>query len=251
MNSGFFIKYQKILLFASSAAVLCIIWEIIGQASLLNPLFFAWPSTILQSLYKIVTSPDFFDHISVSLFELAVGYVFAGAIALPIGIIMGRSRTVENLLDPYISAFNAVPRIALMPLVIMIFGIGLSSKMFLVFLGSLFPILINTYQGVKNIDPLMVDMAKTFGTNKLSMVVEVFIPSIMPYLLAGFRIGLSLAFIMVVVGEFFAATHGVGFMIAYEAGRYNVSGILAWVLIISGLTIFLTEIIKYFEKKRW
>jgi len=94
-------------------------------------------------------------------------------------------------------------------------------------------------------------MAKTFGTNKLSMVVEVFIPSIMPYLLAGFRIGLSLAFIMVVVGEFFAATHGVGFMIAYEAGRYNVSGILAWVLIISGLTIFLTEIIKYFEKKRW
>lgn len=251
LNSDFFAKYQKILLFASSLVVICIIWEIIGQAGLLNPLFFAWPSTISKALYKIVTSPDFFGHISVSLSELTVGYAFAGAIALPIGIIMGRSKIVENLLDPYISALNAVPRIALMPLVIMIFGIGLSSKMFLVFLGSFFPILINTFHGVKNIDPLMVDMAKTFGTKKLSMVGEVFIPSIMPYLLAGFRIGLSLAFIMVVVGEFFAATQGVGFMIAYEAGRYNASGILAWVLIISGLTIFLTEIIKYFEKKRW
>ena len=251
LNSGFFTKYQKILLFASSATILCIIWEIIGQAGLLNPLFFAWPSTISQSLYKIVTSPDFFDHLSTSLFELIVGYTAAGIIAIPLGILMGRSKIVENLLDPYISALNAVPRIALMPLVIMIFGIGLSSKMFLVFLGSFFPILINTFQGVKNIDPLMVDMARTFGAKKLSMVVEVFIPSIMPYLLAGFRIGLSLAFIMVVVGEFFAATQGVGFMIAYEAGRYNVSGILAWVLIISGLTIFLTEIIRYFEKKRW
>lgn len=251
LNSAFFTNHQKILLFASSAVVICIIWEIMGQAGLLNPLFFAWPSTIAKAFYKIVTAPDFFGHISVSLFELFVGYTTAGIIAIPVGIIMGRSRIVENLLDPYISALNAVPRIALMPLVIMIFGIGLSSKMFLVFLGSFFPILINTFHGVKNIDPLMVDMAKTFGAKKLSMVGEVFVPSIMPYLLAGFRIGLSLAFIMVVVGEFFAATQGVGFMIAYEAGRYNASGILAWVLIISGLTIFLTEIIRYFEKKRW
>jgi len=251
LTSGFLVRYQKILLFIASLVVICLIWEIIGQAGLLNPLFFAWPSTILRSLYVIVTDPDFFGHMSVSLFELSVGYALAGIIAIPIGIIMGRSRMVENLLDPYISALNAVPRVALMPLVIMIFGIGLSSKMFLVFLGSFFPILINTFHGVKNIDPLMVDMAKTFGAKKLPMVLEVLVPSIMPYLLAGFRIGLSLAFIMVVVGEFFAATQGVGYMIAYEAGRYNASGVLAWVLIISGMTIFLTEILRYFEKKKW
>ena len=249
--TDFFAKYQKILLFAVSATVIGTIWEIIGQVGLLNPLFFAWPSTILNALYEIIADPHFFSHLSVSLFELVVGYTIAGSIAVPVGILMGRSRIIENLLDPYISALNAVPRIALMPLVILIFGIGLSSKIFLVFLGSFFPILINTFQGVKNINPLMVDMARTFGTKKPAMVLEVYFPSIMPFMLAGFRIGLSLGFIMVVVGEFFAATQGVGYMIAYEAGMYNTSAVLAWVLIISGLTIFLTELVKYFERKRW
>lgn len=251
LNPGFFAKYQKILLFAASAITIGLVWEIIGQVGLLNPLFFAWPSTILNALYEIITDPNFFNHISVSLFELIVGYTIAVAAALPLGILMGRLKIVENLLDPYISALNAVPRIALMPIIILIFGIGLSSKMFLVSIGSFFPILINTYQGVKNINPLMNDMARTFGTKKLDMVFQVYFPSIMPFMLAGLRIGLSLAFIMVVVGEFFAATQGVGYMIAYEAGMYNTSAVLAWVLIISGLTIFFTELIKYFERKRW
>jgi len=251
LGKSFFAKYQKILLFTSSAAIIFIIWEIIGQMGLINPLFFAWPSTIFKAFYKIVTNPDFFGHISVSLLEVSVGYAAAAITAIPIGILMGRAKIIENLLDTYITALNAVPRVALMPLVILTFGIGLSSKMFLVFLGSFFPILINTFHGVKNIDPLMVDMAKIFGAKRLPMVTEVFIPSIMPYMLAGFRIGLSLAFIMVVVGEFFAATQGVGYMIAFEAGRYNTSGVLAWVLIISAITIFFTEIIRFFEKKKW
>jgi NitT/TauT family transport system permease protein len=251
LGLAFFVKYEKILLFASSALILCVIWEIIGQMGLLTPLFFAWPSTISKAFYTIATSPDFFSHLSVSLFEVGVGYGSAVLIAIPVGILMGRVKIIENLLDPYISALNALPRVALMPLVILIFGIGLSSKMFLVFLGSFFPILINTFNGVKNIDPLVVDMAKSFGAKRFALVGKVFIPSIMPYLLAGLRIGLSIAFIMVVVGEFFAATQGIGYMIAFEAGRYNTSAVMAWVLIISAMTVFFTEIIRYVERKKW
>jgi NitT/TauT family transport system permease protein len=249
--STFIVKYEKILLFVLSASIIGVIWEMTGQMGLINPLFFAWPSTILKALYTIVTDSDFFSHISVTLFETSIGYTSAAIAAIPVGILMGRVKFVENVLDPYISGLNSVPRIALMPLIILIFGIGLSSKMFLVFLGSFFPILINTFNGVKNIDPLMVDMAKSFGAKKLNLISKVFIPSIMPYLLAGLRIGLSIAFIMVVVGEFFAATHGIGYMIAFEAGRYNTSAVMAWVLIISSMTIFFTEIIRYFERKKW
>lgn len=251
MISTFIVKYEKILLFVLSASIIGVIWEMTGQMGLINPLFFAWPSTILKALYTIVTDSDFFSHISVTLFETSIGYTSAAIAAIPVGILMGRVKFVENVLDPYISGLNSVPRIALMPLIILIFGIGLSSKMFLVFLGSFFPILINTFNGVKNIDPLMVDMAKSFGAKKLNLISKVFIPSIMPYLLAGLRIGLSIAFIMVVVGEFFAATHGIGYMIAFEAGRYNTSAVMAWVLIISSMTIFFTEIIRYFERKKW
>ena len=251
MKSKFFIKHQKIVLFFLSATILGLIWEIFGQMGLLNPLFFAWPSTISKAFYTIISDSEFFSHIFVTLFEASIGYAVAVATAIPLGVLMGRVKIVENLLDPYISALNAVPRVALMPLIILIFGIGLSSKMFLVFLGSYFPILINTFNGVKNIDPLMIDMAKSFGAKKLNLMIDIFIPSIMPYLLAGLRIGLSIAFIMVIVGEFFAATQGVGYMIAFEAGRYNTSAVMAWVLIISAMTIFFTEIIRYFEKKKW
>lgn len=251
LNKGLFVKYEKIFLFASSASILCVIWEIMGQIGTLNPLFFAWPSTILKAFYEIVTSPNFFNHISVSLLETSIGYASAAITAIPIGILMGRVKIIEDPLDPYVSGLKALPRVALMPLVILIFEIGLSSKMFLVFLGSFFPILINTFQGAKHIDPLMVDMAKSFGAKQLGLVGEVFIPSTMPYLLAGLRISLSIAFIMFVVGEFFAATQGIGYMIAFETGRYNTSAVMAWVLIISAMTIFFTEIIKYFEKKKW
>lgn len=251
LKLSFFTRYQKILLFALSATIITIIWEFIGQMGLLNPIFFAWPSTILDSLYSIFTAPDFSRHLSVTMFEMIVGYSSAIMVAIPIGILMGRVKFIENLLDPYISALNSIPRIALMPLIILIFGIGLSSKMFLVFLGSFFPILINTFNGVKNIDPLMVDMAKSFGAKRFALTNKVLIPSTMPYLLAGLRIGLSIAFIMVIVGEFFASTHGVGYMIAFEAARYNTSGVLAWVLIVSGMTILFTEMIRYFERKKW
>jgi len=251
LNAKFLVKRQKILLFVSSASIICLIWEIVGQIGLLNPIFFAWPSTIFEALYEMLISPDFFGHLSVSVFETSVGYGSAALAGILLGILMGRVKIIEDLLDPYVSALNALPRVALMPLVILLFGIGLGSKIFLVFLGSFFPILINTFQGSKRIDPLMIDMAKTFGAKRLRLVKEVFVPSIMPYLLAGLRIGLSIAFIMVVVGEFFAATQGIGYMIAFEAGRYNTSAVMAWVLVISTMTIFFTEIIRYFEKKNW
>jgi ABC-type nitrate/sulfonate/bicarbonate transport system permease component len=211
-------------------------------------MFLGWPSTIVKEFYKILVNGLLYPNLSTSFLELSVGFGMA-CFAIPLGLAMGRSKTLEYLLDPLVSALNAMPRIALMPLLILVFGLGLMSKIVLVFIGCFFPILVNVFQGMKNVDPLMVDMARVFGAKRWFMAREVFLPAILPFLLAGFRIAVSLGLIMVVVAEFLVGNIGVGYMIATEAGYYHASAVMAWVLIVGVLSILLTELIKYFENR--
>jgi NitT/TauT family transport system permease protein len=189
-----------------------------------------------------------FPNLSTTFLELFLGIALA-CLAIPLGLAMGRSKTLEYSLDPIVSAFNAMPRIAFMPLLILVFGLGLMSKVILVLVGCFFPILVNVFHGMKNVDPLMIDMARVFGAKRIFMAREVFLPSILPFLIAGFRIAFALGLIMVVVGEFLAGNLGVGYMIATEAGYYHASAVMAWVLIIAAISIFLTELIRYYENR--
>jgi NitT/TauT family transport system permease protein len=189
----------------------------------------------------------------VSFFELFCGYGLA-CTAIPLGIILGRSQTLEYIFDPLISALNAIPRVAMMPLIILMLGIGINSKIFLIFFGCFFPILVNVFQGTKHIDPLTIDMAKVFGAKGWKLFREVLFPSILPYLVAGFRIALAVGLIMVVVAEFFVGSRGIGYAIAYAGAHYNADELMAWVFIIASIAIFFTELIKYSEGKmrqRW
>ncbi len=242
-------SHERFFLGAASLVAVLIIWEIVGQLDIINPIFFAWPSTIAVEFYKIWQTGEVYSHLSATFYELILGFALA-CLAIPSGILMGRSRTWEYLLDPLVSIFYAMPRIALMPLIILILGIGVESKVALVFLGCFFPILINVFEGMKNVDPLKIDVARVYGAKGTKLAGMVYIPSIMPYLLAGFRTAVAMGLVMAVVAEFFSGTQGIGYMIALEAGFFNTSALMSWVLIISMLAVFLTELIKYFEK-RW
>lgn len=240
--------YERFFAGTASLVTVVIVWEFVGQLGIIDPIFFAWPSTIAQALYKILQTGELYPHVSATIYELVWGFGLA-CFGIPLGILMGRSRTLEYLLDPLVSIFYAMPRIALMPLIVLMLGIGVRSKIALVFLGCFFPILINVFQGMKNVDPLMIDMSRVFGARRISLAGFVFIPSIMPYLLAGFRMAVGMGLVMAVVAEFFSGTEGIGYMIALEAAFYNTSALMAWVLVISALAILFTELIKFFENK--
>lgn len=242
-------SHERFFAGTASITAVVLVWEFVGQLGIIDPIFFAWPSTIAEALYKTLQAGDLYPHVWATFYELVWGFGLA-CLGIPMGILMGRSRTFEYLIDPLVSVFYAMPRIALMPLIILILGIGIRSKIALVFLGCFFPILINVFQGMKNVDPLMIDMAKVYGAKGTSLAGKVFIPSIMPYLLAGFRMAVGMGLVMAVVAEFFSGTEGIGYMIALEAAFYHTSALMAWVLVISGLAIFFTELIKYFEN-RW
>jgi NitT/TauT family transport system permease protein len=241
--------HERFFAGTASLVAVVIVWEFVGQLHIIDPIFFAWPSTIAEALYKTIQTGDLYPQLWATFYELVWGFGLACS-AIPLGILMGRSRTLEYLLDPLVSIFYAMPRIALMPLIILMLGIGVKSKIALVFLGCFFPILINVFQGMKNVDPLMIDMAKVFGAKRMPLAAHIFIPSIMPYLLAGFRMAVGMGLVMAVVAEFLAGTEGIGYKIALEGGFYHTSALMAWVLVISALAVFFTESIKYFEN-RW
>jgi NitT/TauT family transport system permease protein len=249
----FYRSHERLFLGVASLTVILVVWELIGHFEIVNPFFFAWPSTIIQAFIKIVTSGELIQHLSISFYELLVGFGLASITGIPIGVMMGRFKRLEYILDPVFSALSAMPRIALMPLIIIFFGIGTESKIFLVYLGCFFPILVNVFQGVKNVDQLRIDMGRVFGAKGLSLVNEIFIPSILPYMMVGFRVATSVGLIMVVVGEFFSGNKGIGYKIKYEAGFFRADAVMAWVLIISLLAILFAEINKYWEKRmsRW
>ena len=246
-----FLSHKRFFLGLFSLSSTGLVWEIVGRRGLINPLFFSWPSPIVAELYKIIINGELIKHFQVTFLELSFGFGLA-CLAIPLGILMGRSETLESLIDPIISAISSIPRVALMPLVILLFGIGPRSKIFLVFFGCLFPILINVFQGTKNVDKLTLDMGKVFGAKGWNLFEYIILPAIIPYLMASFQIAISIGLIMVIVSEFYVGSAGIGYKIAEESSLYHASTLMAWVLVISIMSIFLTELIKYFEKKmRW
>jgi ABC-type nitrate/sulfonate/bicarbonate transport system permease component len=152
-----------------------------------------------------------------------------------------------------VSALYATPRIALLPLVMIWFGIGLMSKIAIVFLGAIFPILVNTITGVRTVNADFVKVARSFGSNDWQMFLTVVLPSSVPLLLSGLRLGLGHALVGIVVGEMYGATHGLGFLIATAGARFQTDKVMVGIIIIAAAGVAMTEFLRLIERRfeRW
>jgi len=236
--------------------LLILAWEFIPSLVSLPrglSLFFTTPLTVVQTFYQLVVENKIQSHFYISAIEFAVGLAMAIAVGLPLGLVMGRSRTVDGMLDPFVTAFNATPRLIFLPLFILWLGIGIWSKIVIVFIGALFPLLINTYEGVKNVDRVLVNVVRSFGANEWQVMKVVVLPNSVPYIIVGLRLAIGRALLGVVVGEFFGASKGLGFMIASAATNYKADVVFVGVAIFMGLALLLTLPVKKIESKltRW
>jgi ABC-type nitrate/sulfonate/bicarbonate transport system permease component len=216
-------------------------------------LFFTTPSKIAFKFYELLAAGTIREHFYVSAWEFVAGLALSIAVGLPFGLIMGRSRAIEALLDPYVTALNATPRLVFLPLLIIWFGIGMWSKVMIVFLGAVFPLLINTYAGVKNVDRVLINMVRSFGAREWQIMKIVVLPYAVPYIVAGLRLAIGRAVLGVVVGEFFGATKGLGAMMARAASAYQVDVVFVGVAIFMGISLFFTLTVKKIEANltRW
>ncbi len=235
----FYLNQEKKILGTTSVILFLLTWETIGNwAGLINPMFMSAPSLVFKAGYQLFVSGEIYNDLYISGIEFFWGYLLSVVFAVPFGIMVGWYRRASYVFDPFINAMNATPRIALLPLVIIWLGIGILSKVGIIFLGAVFPILINTRDGVKTTPHNLLTAAKSFGASEWQIFRSVVLPSTLPFILTGLRLGVGRALIGVMVGELYAATAGIGFMITVAGATFQTDKVFVGVLVfaLSGMT---------------
>jgi NitT/TauT family transport system permease protein len=189
------------------------VWEIGSRVGIIDSFFFSKPSDILLAAIREVQIPRFWGDVRVSVFELVVGYVIAVVLAIPLGLIFGWYRRLSYMADPWLNLFNSLPRIALIPLLVLWLGLGVESKIAVVFLGVFFSVIIPTVQGVRTVDRRLLDVARSFRASQRRVFTSVVAPATVPYIVTGLRLGIGRGLIGVIVGELYSQTTGLGVMI--------------------------------------
>src|ERR1700704_2138063 len=246
-------RNEHALIGTVSMLIFLAFWELSVALDWVNPLFTSSPSRIVHAGYEMFADGSIYPHLAVSGYEFLVGYGMAVVIGVPRGILMGWCGRIHAVLDPFVSALYATPRIALLPLLMIWFGIGIMSKIAIVFLGAIFPILVKTITGVRTVNADFVKVARSFGSNDWQMFLTVVLPSSVPLLLSGLRLGLGHALVGIVVGEMYGATHGLGFLIATAGARFQTDKVMVGIIIIAAAGIVLTGLLRLIERRfeRW
>jgi len=246
----FYLNQEKKILGSTAVILFLVVWELVGNVlQLINPMFMSAPSLIGKAAYQLFASGEIYNDLYISGIELFWGYILSATVAVPFGIAIGWYKKMSYIFDPFVNAMNATPRVALLPLVIIWLGIGILSKVGIIFLGAVFPILINTRDGVKTTPANLLTAARSFGASEWILFRSVVLPSTIPFILSGLRLGLGRAIVGVMVGELYAATAGIGFMITVAGATFQTDKVFVGVLIFALTGMFGMELLTRVEKR--
>ena len=246
----FYLNQEKKILGTVAVVIFLTIWELVGNTfQLINPMFMSAPSLIYKAAVGLFTSGEIYNDLYVSGVEFAWGLFLSIIFGIPFGIGCGWYRRMAYIFDPFINAMNATPRVALLPLVIIWLGIGILSKVGIIFLGAVFPILINTRDGVKTTPHTLLNAAKSFGASEWQIFKSVVLPSTLPFILTGLRLGVGRALIGVMVGELYAATAGIGFMITVAGATFQTDKVFVGILIFATTGMIAMELLTRLESR--
>ena len=241
-------RYRKALLGSLSVVLFLAAWQAVFLVVPFDPLFISKPSLIASGLVDLITSGDLFRDLAVSAVPFLYGFSAAVVIGVPLGVVMGWRVRVGYALDPLMTVFYASPLVALAPLVVIFFGVGIGGKTLIIFLLSVFPFIFNAYAGVRAVDRLLINVVRSLGGRERDLYFKVILPSILPYIVAGARIAVGRALIGVLVGEFFAASEGIGYAISRFGDIFALDRMFACIIVIMIIAVVLTEGIRWTER---
>jgi NitT/TauT family transport system permease protein len=224
-------------------------WELVSRLLVANPLFLAAPTQIVDAVYKLTLTGEMGRHVWISGVEFVVGYVIASVVGIAVGFGMANSATFKQAMQPWISGLYATPTIALAPLFILWLGIGIWSKVLVVIFLVLFPVTINTEAGLRTTSERLVEMLRSFGASERQIFFKVSLPSALPFILAGLKLGIGRGLIGVVVAELFGSRAGLGRLISQSADSFNMPELFAGVIVLAVAGIGLTAAFGWLEKR--
>jgi ABC-type nitrate/sulfonate/bicarbonate transport system permease component len=231
-----------------SLLIVALVWEAAGRSGRW-PLIIAPLSDILAKFVQLAATGELQRHILVSLNEFIVGFAVAAVFGVGLGIAIASSDTVRDVVDPWVSAVYATPTVALAPLFIFIFGIDAPSKMAVVFLLAVFPIVINTATGIRSTEQIYIDAARSFSANRRQIFTKVLIPSSLPFIVAGLRLGIGRGLVGVVVGEFIGARAGLGYLIFRSSQAFEIDAMWAGVFLLAGTGVLAVILLQKVERR--
>jgi ABC-type nitrate/sulfonate/bicarbonate transport system permease component len=240
---------RRAVLGTLSLAGVPIAWEIAARLGLIDTRLLSYPSDVLAAAINEVQKPRFWVDVRVSAFEFVVGYVLAIFVGVGFGIVIGWYRRLFYLLEPAINFLYAIPRIALLPMIILWLGLGVWSKVAVVFLGASVTILLNTLHGVRTVDGRLLAVADVFGASRTRVFTSVVLPGSIPFILAGLRLGVGRALIGVIVGELYGSSVGLGVMISIAGNNLQVNRVLFGTLLFIILGLVSVEAIRRIEHR--
>jgi NitT/TauT family transport system permease protein len=213
---GYFVPTRAVLertLALASPLVLLVVWEALVRVGALDARFFPAPSDILATLWRLTVSGQLVGHVAISLLRTGIGFVLGAVPGVVVGLTLGLFTLPRAALWPTLGALYPIPKIAILPLVVLVFGLGEASKWVIIAIGVFFPLAINTMAGVMSIDKIYHDVGRNFGASRLNHYRTIALPGALPLILAGVRIGWGTALLLMVTAEFVAAKSGLGYLI--------------------------------------
>ena len=216
-----------------------IAWELAARSGLWSPLLFPSLASIAHELGLLLSRADRLMEAWYSLYRALGGFALAAVVGVTLGMLMGRSAFVAGLLEPLFSGTYAVPKLALFPIFIFLFGLGSLSKVALIFLECLYPMTIITYHGAKSVNPVLIWSAQNMGASRLRTLARVVFPAMLPYVFAALRVALPVALIVAIITEMISSVDGLGYLVSYSLSSLKTDRMLAIVVVISALGLAL------------
>ncbi len=231
----------------ASVAVTLLVWELYGRG--VDPIFLSYPTAIAAALPAMLASGELLRAASASLRGLAAGFSAAIVAGVAVGLLMGRYRTVDRLLDVQISALYATPNVALIPLIMLWFGLGMTAKIVIIFLSAFFPIVVNTYSGVRNVGRGLVEVGLAEAASERQIMTKIIIPAALPFIMTGIRLSVGRAVVGMVVAEMFTAVAGLGGAIVTYGNAFATNKLFVVIILLALLGVGLSELVRVLERR--
>ena len=238
-------KSSKIRLL--SLMVFLIVWEIAGRRT--NPILFTYPTAVARAFVDLLISGELFSYMKESLLVLGYAFVLSVVVGVIVGVLMGRSAVFEWATDIYVNALYSMPMVAMVPLIVLWFGFKVPAKVIIVFLFMVFPILINTFQGVKNADQNLLEVARAFCSTERQLWRHLIIPSAIPFIVVGVRLAIGRGLVGMIVAEFYTSITGLGYMIVRYANAFETDKLFVPIVVVMVLGVGLMWLAQWVERR--
>lgn len=244
---------ERLMFGGLAVALVLLAWEAVGRSGVVPRLFVSAPTAVVAAGARMWASGELGAHLRASGVEFLGGYLLAVVTAVPLGLAAGWYRRLNHTLDPFLAALNATPRIALLPLLVLWVGVGLWSKVAVIFLGAFFPICLTAIAGVRTVSRTHLEVARSFAATEAHVFRTIVVPTCAPFIVSGLRLGIGRGLVGVVVAELYGASAGIGFMINLAGSTFQTDKVFVGIAILAGFGIVTNELLLLAERRieRW